>query len=97
MIAYMPNADGVGEREPICDVAVLTDTDGDGRYDKRAVFVEKLSLPRAISLVGDGLLVGEPLKLWFYRDKDGDGLAEDGWRSRPISATSRTPSTTPTG
>src|SRR5215208_4236226 len=35
MRGYMPNADGIGEREPVCVVAVLTDTDQDGHYDKR--------------------------------------------------------------
>src|SRR4051812_45938201 len=57
MRGYMPNADAIGEREPVCTVAVLTDTDGDGRFDKRVIFADKLVLPRAISLVGDGLLV----------------------------------------
>src|SRR3954465_12708581 len=28
MIAYMPNADGIGENAPLCTVAVLSDTDG---------------------------------------------------------------------
>src|SRR5688500_11999193 len=51
MRGYMPNADGIGEREPVCSVAVLTDTDQDGRYDQRVVFADKLVMPRAISLV----------------------------------------------
>ncbi len=41
------------------------------------VFADKLVLPRAISLVGDGLLVGEPTNLWFMRDTDGDGVADE--------------------
>ncbi|MDO8541433.1 MAG: c-type cytochrome [Opitutaceae bacterium] len=36
--------------------------------DKRSVFADKLVMPRAISLVGDGLLVAEPPHLWFLRD-----------------------------
>ena len=55
MRGYMPNAEGEGEREPVCTVAVLEDSDGDGRYDKRTTFADKLVLPRAIGLVGDGL------------------------------------------
>src|SRR5262245_31403989 len=76
MRGYMPNVDGEGERDPVCVVAVLTDTDQDGRYDKRVVFADKLIMPRAIALVGDGLLVGEPPHLWFLRDTDGDGVAD---------------------
>src|SRR3954471_9468597 len=77
MRGYMPDADANGEREPVCTVAVLTDTDGDGRYDQRKVFADKLVLPRAISLVGDGLLVAEPTHLWFMRDTNGDGVADE--------------------
>jgi glucose/arabinose dehydrogenase/mono/diheme cytochrome c family protein len=77
MRGYMPTADAIGEREPVCSVAVLTDTDKDGRYDKRVEFADKLVMPRAISLVGDGLLIAEPPHLWFFRDTNGDGVADD--------------------
>jgi glucose/arabinose dehydrogenase/mono/diheme cytochrome c family protein len=77
MRGFMPNVDGTGEDQPVGSVAVLRDTDADGRMDQRTVFLEGLVLPRAISLVGDGLLVGEPTKLWFCRDTDGDGKADE--------------------
>ncbi len=77
MRGYMPNAEAEGEREPVGVIAVLTDTNGDGIYDKRTVFLDKLVMPRAMSLVGDGLLVGEPTRLWFCRDTNGDGACDE--------------------
>ncbi len=77
MRGLMPNVDGIGENAPICRVTVLTDTDGDGRYDQRVVFADKLVMARALSLVGDGLLVAEPPKLWFFRDTNGDGISDE--------------------
>ncbi|MSU48179.1 MAG: dehydrogenase [Opitutus sp.] len=77
MRGYMNDADGKGEDQPVGVVAVLEDTDGDGRYDKRTEFATGLVMPRAISLVGDGLLVGEPPHLWFLRDTNGDGVADE--------------------
>ena len=77
MRGYMPNADGIGEREPVGIVAVLTDTDQDGRFDRRVVFADKLIMPRAISLVGDGLLIAEPPHLWFCRDTNGDSVSDE--------------------
>jgi mono/diheme cytochrome c family protein/glucose/arabinose dehydrogenase len=66
MTGYMPNPEGKGEREPVGKIAILEDTDGDGRMDKRRVFADKLVMPRALSLVNGGLAVAEPPKLWFY-------------------------------
>ena len=34
MRAFMPNVDGVGEDAPIGTIAVLEDTNGDGRMDR---------------------------------------------------------------
>ena len=77
MRGYMQDVDGKGEDQPVGSIAVLTDTDGDGRMDKRTVFAAGLVMPRAMSLIGDGLLVAEPPKLWFMRDTNGDGVADD--------------------
>lgn len=76
MRGYMPDLDGTGEDAPIGRVVVLTDRDGDGRYDESQVFIDQLVLPRAIALVGDGVLVGAPPELAFWRDTDGDGRAD---------------------
>ena len=77
MRAYMPNVDGVGEDAPIGTIAVLEDIDHDGRMDRRTEFAGGFVLPRALALVGDGVLVAEPPNLWFLRDTDRDGKADD--------------------
>lgn len=77
MRGYMPDADGKGEDAKVGTVAVLEDTDGDGRADKRTTFLDGLVMPRAIALVGDGVLVAEPPRLWFVRDTNGDGVADE--------------------
>ncbi len=71
MSGFMPNADGQGEFEKIGKVVVLEDADGDGRMDRRTVFLDGLVMPRAIALVADGVLVAEPPKLWFYKNEGG--------------------------
>ncbi len=76
MRAYMPNVDGTGENAPIGTIAVLEDVNGDGRMDRRTEFAGGLVMPRAISLVANGVLVAEPPNLWFFEDTDGDGKAD---------------------
>jgi len=76
MRGYMADLDGNGEDAPVGRIVVLTDRDGDGRYDESKVFLDNLILPRAITLVGDGVLVGAPPELAFWRDTDGDGKAD---------------------
>ncbi len=76
MRAYMPNVDGKGENAPIGTIAVLDDVDGDGRMDRRTEFAGGLVMPRAISLVANGVLVAEPPNLWFFEDTNRDGKAD---------------------
>jgi glucose/arabinose dehydrogenase len=71
MRGYMPDIDGKGEDQPVGDVVVLEDTDGDGKFDKSTVFLDKLVLPRAIACVGDGVLIAEPPNVWFCRSTTG--------------------------
>ena len=77
MRGFMPNPDGKGEDAKVGTVTVLEDTNHDGRMDKRTVFLDGLVLPRALALVGDGVLVAEPPHLWFARDRNGDGKADE--------------------
>jgi glucose/arabinose dehydrogenase/mono/diheme cytochrome c family protein len=75
MRSYMPNADGLGETNATGRISILEDTDGDGRMDRKKVFLEGLLMPRALLLVRGGALVCEPPELWFYPnhgDKAGD-------------------------
>jgi mono/diheme cytochrome c family protein/glucose/arabinose dehydrogenase len=77
MRAFMPNVEGTGENAPIGTIAVLEDTNADGRMDRRTEFAGGFVLPRAIALVADGVLVAEPPNLWFLRDINHDGKADD--------------------
>ena len=76
MRAYMPNVDGTGEDAKVGSVAVLEDTNGDGRMDKRTEFLSGLNTPRAVALVEGGVLISEPPILWYCQDTDGDLKAD---------------------
>lgn len=71
MRAYMPDAEGTGEEEPIGAIVRLTDTDADGVFDQRELILDGLVLPRALRIVNEGLLVGEMGKLWLCPSKTG--------------------------
>lgn len=77
MRTYMPDLDGHDEDKPTGQVVILSDTDGDGKMDKREVFLDGLVMPRAICLVGDGALIGAPPMLWYCPDKNHDGKADE--------------------
>ncbi len=77
MRGYMNDLAGTGEADPVGTIAVLKDTDGDGRMDERVEFADKLVLPRAIVLTRDGALVISPPELLFLKDTDDDGIADE--------------------
>ncbi len=72
MGSYMPNVDGIGEDKLLGKVVVLESSHHDGHLDKRVVFADHLGMPRAVALVRDGVLIGEPPHLWYYPIIDGD-------------------------
>ncbi|MCF3650286.1 DUF7133 domain-containing protein [Synoicihabitans lomoniglobus] len=76
MRGYMHDPEGAGEELPIGTVAVLDDTDGDGVMDQRVEFADGLVMPRALTLVADGVLVGAPPFLYHFKDTDGDDVAD---------------------
>jgi glucose/arabinose dehydrogenase/mono/diheme cytochrome c family protein len=83
MPGYMSDLDGTREREPTGRIVRLVDSDGDGRADRRTVFLDGLVLPRGLAHARDGVLVIEPPYLQFARDTDGDGRADE---SRPLAS-----------
>ena len=66
MPTYMPNPAATGEMEPTNRISILEDTDGDGKMDKKTVFLDGLVMPRALCLAYGGVLVCEPPALWWY-------------------------------
>jgi mono/diheme cytochrome c family protein/glucose/arabinose dehydrogenase len=76
MRGFMPDVDGKGESVPEGRIVILEDSDKDGKVDKRTVFLDKLLLPRAIAVFGDGVLYMDELRLsWIKRRGD---MAEGG-------------------
>lgn len=53
-------------------ILILEDTDGDGKFDKRTVFMEGIPFPSAIAVGFDGLWLGAPPNLLFVPDKNHD-------------------------
>jgi mono/diheme cytochrome c family protein/glucose/arabinose dehydrogenase len=76
---YMQDIDGTGTDEPVSQIKLLEDLDGDGKMDKSTVFIDSLVLPRMILPLDDRLIVNETYSydLWSYRDTDGDGVADE--------------------
>jgi mono/diheme cytochrome c family protein/HEAT repeat protein len=76
MPTFLPDLSGRDSKEPLDRVSVLEDTDGDGVMDKKTVFADKLSGPRALKVLEHGVLIGDPPNLWLMKDTDGDLKAD---------------------
>ncbi|MBL9083280.1 MAG: hypothetical protein JNK76_15810, partial [Planctomycetales bacterium] len=73
----VPPFDKDGHGRPGGRVKILTDDDGDGRYDRASVFLEGLKFPTAVLPWRDGALVCAVPEIFFARDTDGDGRADE--------------------
>ena len=79
MRSYMQDADGSNSRAPISRISRHEDTDGDGKYDKHTVFVDKMVMPRIAFPLGDGVILAletDNRDMYKYTDTDGDGVSD---------------------
>ena len=64
------------DKERLGKVRVLTDEDGDGRFDHSRIFLDHLSWPTAIACYDGGVFVGDAPDILYCKDTDGDGVAD---------------------
>ncbi|MCM8526271.1 MAG: discoidin domain-containing protein, partial [Lentisphaeraceae bacterium] len=78
METYMQDAIMTGEKDPVCSVLRLEDTNWDGVIDKRTVFAKGLILPRKLICLDGTVIIGETdtKDLYAYKDTDNDGVAD---------------------
>jgi putative membrane-bound dehydrogenase-like protein len=58
-------------------IKVLTDSDGDGRFDKAEIFADALPFPTGVAPWSDGVIVAASPDILFLRDTDGDGKSDE--------------------
>ncbi len=54
----------------------IEDTDGDGVFDKRTVFADKLGFPEGVLWHKGVVYVAAPPQIWKFTDTDDDGVAD---------------------
>ncbi|MFO0849369.1 MAG: neutral/alkaline non-lysosomal ceramidase N-terminal domain-containing protein [Gemmataceae bacterium] len=65
-----------GKFSPGGRVRLLTDRDGDGRFDTATVFLDKLPMPTGLTVWRKGVLVCAAPDILYAEDTDGDGQAD---------------------
>jgi putative membrane-bound dehydrogenase-like protein len=67
-------------------ISIYEDTDGDGKFDKKKVFVEDIFFPTGLERGHGGIWVGSPPNLYFIPDRNEDDKPDgppevvlDGW------------------
>lgn len=76
--AYVVEMCGYSEErdDNISAIALLEDTDGDGKFDKRHDFLTGLQWPTAVACYDGGVFIGMPPDILYCKDTDGDGIAD---------------------
>ncbi len=55
----------------------LEDADGDGQFDRRTVFADRMMFPEGTMFLDGSLYVSAPPSIWKLTDTDGDGVADE--------------------
>lgn len=85
---YMQDEHATGQLDPVSRVVKLTDTNRDGTFDKRTVFLDNVILPRTVLPLHDRVLVNftEDSTIWACYDDNKDGVSdrrEVAWQGAP--------------
>src|SRR5580704_11527450 len=77
-------ADSSGSNDPVKKqlaelphrILRLEDTDGDGRFDRRTIFADRMMFPEGTMWFRGSLYVSAPPSIWKLTDTDDDGVAD---------------------
>jgi putative membrane-bound dehydrogenase-like protein len=58
-------------------IRLLHDDDADGTYDRATVYADGLAWPTALVVWNGGLFVGDAPDIYWFKDTDGDGIADE--------------------
>jgi uncharacterized protein len=63
-------------RDPEDTISILSDTNGDGRMDRKHVFADKLELVTGFVLYRSGVIAATSPDIWYLEDTNGDEVAD---------------------
>src|SRR5579872_2538858 len=76
-------------KNPTARLLRLEDTDGSGRFNKSIVFADRVMFPQGCLWHDGWVYVASPPSIWRFRDKDGDGMAEqreEWWKGNTLTS-----------
>lgn len=76
--AFVVEMIGYSERRPerLGRVRMLVDEDQDGTFDRSEIFARDLPWPTAVVCYDGGVFVGATPDIFYFKDSDGDGIAD---------------------